>query len=232
MKRFALALALAATVCCTQTARTQPYEAYNSIGSGFDTTLGNLVQGSSPVPNGTGFESFGLIVQATPFVPSTSGFVFSITLPLGYLAGSGNFNLYVTPSNGAGTSPVDFTDPAFNTYYLGTVTATESFPGNVGALTLNTLANPTSYIEQGTTYWLVVAPADAGTSAAWNLTSPNSGASQSWIPTGVGPFWDTNGAGTAGAMQIMVIPEPGTIAGGVLMIGLLGLRLRQRRASR
>ncbi len=230
MKRLALLLSVSAAFAFSPAGSGQVV-VFDTLGSPntFDTVFGMSIQGTAPA--GGSLAAFGFIVEAAPFIPSLSGPLSTVELPLGIIAGGTSINLYLAPSNGAGTLPVDYGTQFGQYTLLGSVTATGDLQAGTSAVEfLTATANP--FLVAGTTYWIVAEAGSASTSLVWNLTNPNSAYTASWGPNLVPPSaYDSNGPISGVAFRVTVIPEAGTWLAASGLVALVGMHLRRRRAA-
>ncbi len=237
MKRFtAVGLALVAVLFAGSPAQAQTQIAFDNLGpsSLFDPVYRNPVQGSTSTAT-PGLS--GLVLQGTPFVPTVSGAISFVELPLQQIgAGGGRLNVYLVPSVSSGL-PADYGTQFSQFTLMGTVIS--SLSDMVYGLT----ATVQPFISAGYTYWIVLEPTTGNTAVDWNLATSavtSTDASASWL-TDFAPVnaWSANlppppgYLGTASGLRVTVVPEPGTLGVGAVLLGFVAIRLtRRQRAPR
>ncbi len=178
----------------------------------YNTNNGLLVDG----PASTGVAN----IVANEFRASQSEFVTSIDLGVSLQKGTNSLTVsLMTDNDGVPGSVLESYD---------FVNQMGEFGSQNGPLIATSLLNPS--LVAGTNYWLVVAPGDSGTSAAWNLNDQRVLGPVSDSSDG-GAKWGSHTKQTLGAFEVFgeqppsATPEPGSLVlwcTGVASFGVFG----------
>jgi hypothetical protein len=193
------------------------YDAYNNFGPGdtYDTTTGWGVTGGDYPP-------FVSRIHGSRFTSAATGTLAVIRIAL-------HNQFHVPP----GFNQVDIrlheADLAGN---IGPILASftrgglPTFGGSEPPETITSF-DPDVVLTAGNMYWIVVAPGDHSTDAAWNWNSLGMGDRSATSVDGGATY--SYFEGRVGAMRIEVIPEPAALS--ILAIGIVvaALRVRRRR---
>ena len=189
---------------------------------------GSGIYGTAQDPNMLG----GTASLAMSFLSSQTGTLSSLTLGMTYMpSGNGMVNVYLA-ENPMNTGP--FWVFASQTL-LGQMTTTDQYGSTNSALT--TLSTPAPLpIFSGSTYYLLLTPADANTSVLWNENVTGAWSSY-YTSSDMGATFQYGGLFGSDAFQaevnVTAIPEASTWLTGILVTSVLGLvAVRRVRAAK
>ena len=210
-----LKLAAFASLFCFSWAALASTIVFDNFGPGdaYDVAVGyTLAVGM----NSTGLPPNTDLDEGALFIPSQSGFLSDIWLAVGLLSGANELDAWLMDSVGGQPGSI------LESFHFSNQMA----PFGSNNPLLHGKGNGSTFLTQGTEYWLIASLAGPDAAAAWNDNSIGA-LGPITFRENLGPWQGTSAGVTINNAFRVAVPEPGALGLLGLGMGMLGWRRRQ-----